>query len=261
MDEAAKKWIYWTIPIVVVVGLAAALYYGRKQREAATEPAAVTEPAAPSGEPAIQHPIEEEPDAPLPTLDESDPALLESLRDLFGGALEPFLIPQNIVRHIVVTIDNLPRKKLAVERRPLKPTPGVLVTSGGAEPTLSPENAKRYAPLMKIVESADMARVAAVYRRFYPLFQQAYVDLGYPEGYFNDRLVEVIDHLLATPEVQGPIELTQPSVFYEFADLELEQRSAGQKLLIRMGNEHAATIKAKLRQFREEITSMSPPGR
>ena len=79
------------------------------------------------------------------------------------------------------------------------------------------------------MKNADAAQVASVYKHFYPLFQQAYVDLGYPDGYFNDRLVEVIDHLLATPEVAGPIKLTQPGVFYQYADPSIEERSAGQK--------------------------------
>jgi len=35
-----------------------------------------------------------------------------------------FLVPKDIVRHIVVTVDNLPRKKVAVELRPVKATPG-----------------------------------------------------------------------------------------------------------------------------------------
>ena len=106
---------------------------------------------------------------------------------------------------------------------------------------------------MKIVQSTDTAQVAGLYRQFYPLFQQAYVDLGYPDGYFNDRLVEVIDHLLATPDVAGPIKLTQPSVFYQFADPALEERSAGQKTLIRSVAENAAIVKAKLRELRKEV--------
>ena len=106
---------------------------------------------------------------------------------------------------------------------------------------------------MTIVKNADVAAGRGVYRRYYPLFQQAYVDLGYPDGYFNDRLVEVIDHLLATPDVAGPIRLTQPSVFYQFADPSLEERSAGQKALIRLGPENAAIVKAKLRELRKEV--------
>ena len=107
------------------------------------------------------------------------------------------------------------------------------------------------------MKNADAAQVAAVYRHFYPLFQQAYVDLGYPDGYFNDRLVEVIDHLLATPDVAGPIKLTQPGVFYQYADPSIEERSAGQKLMIRLGSENAAIVKEKLRALRKEVTKQS----
>ena len=102
-------------------------------------------------------------------------------------------------------------------------------------------------------QGADVKALALVYQRLYPLFQQAYEDLGYPGKYFNDRLVEVIDQLLQAPEVPGPIALVQPKVFWEYADKDLESRSAGQKLLIRMGPANARVIKAKLREFRAEI--------
>jgi len=77
---------------------------------------------------------------------------------------------------------------------------------------VSAENYARYAPFVHLVQSTDPKTLATVYFRLYPLFQQAYEDLGYPGKYFNDRLVEVIDHLLETPDVQGPIELVQPKV-------------------------------------------------
>jgi hypothetical protein len=63
----------------------------------------------------------------------------------------------------------------------------------------------------------------------------------------------VIDLLLQTPEITAPIALTQPKVFYEYADGELESRPAGQKMLLRMGPANARIIKAKLREFRAEI--------
>jgi len=103
------------------------------------------------------------------------------------------------------------------------------------------------------VQGTDVKALAVVYQRLYPLFQQAYEDLGYPGKYFNDRLVEVIDHLLQTPEVPAPIALVQPKVFWEYADPTLENRSAGQKLLIRMGPQNARIVKGKLREFRAEI--------
>jgi hypothetical protein len=259
VDEDAKKWLYWAIPIVVVIGIGVALYYARRQKAPEAQPAAQTQPA-PSGEQTPQHPITEQVDdaKPLPALAESDPAVHESISGSFGRSIEQFLVPNDIIRHVVVTVDNLPRKKTAVQLWPVKPIGGELATSGPADPSLSANNAERYAPIMKIVQNADVSQLATMYRRFYPLFQQAYVDLGYPDGYFNDRLVEVIDHLLATPDVQGPIKLTQPGVFYEYADKSLEERSSGQKLLIRMGSQHSGTVKAKLKELRSEITKDQP---
>ena len=42
---------------------------------------------------------------------------------------------------------------------------------------------------------------------------------------------------------------------YEFADPTLEARSAGQKIMLRMGRDHAITVKAKLREIRRLVAS------
>jgi hypothetical protein len=143
----------------------------------------------------------------------------------------------------------------------VKPTPGETVTSNqGDTTTLGASNYARYAPFIHLVETMDPKTLASIYFHLYPLFQQAYEDLGYPGRFFNDRLVEVIDHLLAAPEPQGPIELVQPKVFYQFADPKLEDLSAGQKLLIRMGPANERSLKEKLRAFRAELVTSGPGG-
>lgn len=264
MEEDTRKWLYWTIPAVVAVGIGVALYYGRSHRQAqqqVQQPADVTQPeATPATEPPVRNPLEETPPPqPLPSLADSDPSLQESLGGVFGRALDPFLVPKNIVRHTVVTIDNLPRKKTAVQMWPVKPIGGELTATGnGEELTLSADNYARYEPVIKIVQSTDTAQLVALYKQYYPLFQEAYVSLGYPDGYFNDRLVEVIDHLLATPDLTGPIQLKRPSVNFEFVEPELENRSSGQKLLIRMGSANAAIVKDKLRELRKAIAKQEP---
>lgn len=261
MEEESKKYLWWGIPIVVVAGLAVALYYGRRHRE--EQPVAEQVQPAPVAtvpDSSANHPIDSGAStaAPLPTLGDSDAAVHDSLSGLFGKALDQFLAPKDIVRHVVVTIDNLPRRKTSVQMWPVQPTGGLPVVDGQDESlTLSEQNYARYAPIMALVRNTDSRQVAALYKRYYPLFQQAYVELGYPEGYFNNRLVEVIDHLLQTPEVTGPVKLKQPGVFYEFADPGLEERSAGQKLLLRMGPTNAATIKMKLRELRKEVARQS----
>jgi hypothetical protein len=107
--------------------------------------------------------------------------------------------------------------------------------------------------MVALLERTDPGIAVAGYRRLYPQLQKAYEDLGYPNGYLNDRVVEVIDHLLETPEPAGPLLLEQPKVLYRFADADLESRSAGQKLLLRMGVDHARVVKEKLRAIRALI--------
>jgi hypothetical protein len=263
-ESFQNKAIWWSAAAVAVVALGVGVYYRYYSQPSAPEKLQEAPPPAPApragADTGIQHPIPEAAGAEstaLPVLNESDQVVHDSLAGLLGAqSVEQFLVPENIVRHVVVTIDNLPRKKVAVDLRPIKATPGqTVVASQGDITTLSTENSARYAPFVHLVQSTDPKTLATVYFRLYPLFQQAYEDLGYPGKYFNDRLVEVIDHLLETPEVQGPIQLVQPKVFYEFADPKLEDRSAGQKLLIRMGGANERALKAKLRDFRAEIVN------
>jgi len=235
----------------------------------AEPPAATPAPLAQApAEAAILHPIEQTPGQPdgsaaqvlLPHLDQSDALARESIAGfLNGNAGMQLLAPGAIVRQIVATVDNLPRKTLALRIQPVKPVPGAFETAAGASGTLiAPDNAKRYAPYVSAAEAIDTARLLGYYVRLYPLFQQAYVELGYPNGYFNDRVIVVIDHLLAAPEPAAPIELTQPKVMYQFADPALEERSSGQKIMMRAGLDNELRLKAKLREIRRALVAEVP---
>ena len=230
---------------------------------------APTAPPANDAEPAIQHPIEKAPVAtdatppkPLPALGESDTAATDAVAGLFPQNKVPdFLITKSLVRHIVATIDNLPRDKVSMNLWPIKPVGGTFIvtkTRDGA--VIGPENGARYTAYVRWMESIDSRKLASTYVRLYPLFQDAYKELGYPKGYFNDRVVAVIDHLLATPDVPGAIRLEQPKVLFEYADPVLKSTSAGQQILLRMGGENEQKVKAKLREIRKEITRQAAKG-
>ena len=268
--SAGRRALLWALAAAVVVAVLAALYYFYwPERREAPRPAPAEPPRAaaqptPETQPeqGIQHPIEAakpeaaaEPAAPLPALDVSDQAVADALASVLDrGAIDEYMVATGLVRRIVVTVDNLTRKKAPQRMWPVKPTADKFLTSGAGEAVyINADNARRYEPFLKVMESVDAGKLAALYVRFYPLFQQAYRELGYPKGYFNDRLVEVIDHLLVTPEIDGPIRLAKPWIMYEFADPALEARSAGQKTLIRMGSANALRVKAKLREFRRQI--------
>jgi hypothetical protein len=93
----------------------------------------------------------------------------------------------------------------------------------------------------------------------YPLFQAAYRELGYPHGYFNDRLVQVLDDLIDAPEPNGPIVLEKPKALYVFGDPGLQSLSVGQKLMVRVGPDNEAKLKAKLRDIRAALTGAHLP--
>src|ERR1700730_18717196 len=107
MAVVAAGWLYWRshhapLPVVPV----------------SAEP----EAAAPEPPARIEHPVPAAPDeaakAPLPELNDSDMAVIDALVDAASGLnLPQYLVPESVIRHIVVTVDNLPRHKAAGDKR------------------------------------------------------------------------------------------------------------------------------------------------
>ncbi len=175
-------------------------------------------------------------------------AALESL--LGSDAFREYVVSDDLINRIVVAVDNLSHEKLPVRMWPLRPIASLPVVSGeNGSLWFAATNAARYDSYIALLQRLDLKLLAALYVRDYPRFQEAYEALGYPKAYFNDRLVDVIDHLLVTPEVSTPLPLLQPTVMYKFADEGLEARSMGQKLLLRMGPAHAGVVKGRLREL------------
>lgn len=266
--------------LVLLAGAGAAGYYLRKPSEPVSPEASAPLPS-PSvsaiAAPAIHYPVpsdsssedsgdgagnssgaESSSPKPLPQLDESDETIEGALRKLFGSDRYAALFnPKNIVRRIVVTVDNSTGHLQPTEEfSPFKP----LLTAFRAEHKehdlyISADNFARYHPLIELVQVVDLRALTRTYFHFYPLFQSAYEDLGM-KGYFNDRLVETIDVILKTPEVQMPISIVRGELGdkYKYSDDRIEALPAAQKLMIRMGNENAQIIKSRLKELRLSLT-------
>lgn len=258
-ERSLFPWIAGVVAIGIVAGIA--YYVFQPARETPPVPTGLSQPAPapPAPEPAVRNPLPQPETMSLPTLENSDSLMRESLAGLFGRkAFADFFVTTQLVRKIVATVDNLPRRLAPRRMMPIEPVAGAFATAGaGDAPTLDPANAARYAPYVRALQAVPSAGLVALYVRTYPLFQRAYEELGFPGRYFNDRLLEAIEDLLAAPEPTPPIALQRPKVLYEFADAELEARSAGQKILIRMGAENARHVKAKLRELRSELAAAS----
>jgi hypothetical protein len=260
----------WLIPVLLAVGAAGALWYywttiSQQPPEVVAEPTPVVVepdvlPAPLHRLPDIASDTSPQPDlVSLPALDQSDEYFKLELASVFGAALEKFLVESGMIEKVVATVDSLPRAHVAEKIRPIGKLPDQFRIEGQEDAgnyAISESNYARYSALVDMLSSADVQEMTELYRRFYPLFQNAYENLGYPDGYFNDRLVAVIDHLLASPEPQGPVELTRPHVLFEYADKSLEELSSGQKMMIRMGDESSTKVKKVLRQVRQQITEL-----
>lgn len=260
-SERRLSWWVWVLLAVLALIVAGVIYYLMQDHEpgiarAPAAPPPVASAAPQARKPDIRHPVpraDGEPDKPLPPLDQSDEPLGERLASLLGNkAFDDFINPKELVRRVVVTVDNLPRKAVPMRMRVVKQAPGQF--SSGAQ------NAARYDDQVKLFQSLDAHKLVQVYVRFYPLLQSAYSELGQPDAYFNDRMVEAIDDMLAAPELSETPQLVQPKVWFQYAEADLEGRSAGQKIMMRIGPANEAKVKAKLRSIRSELTSTGLSG-
>jgi len=255
----------WLIPVLLAASAAVALWYFWKTADQPAPVTVTTDPVPAEALPELpRYPMPPLTEAqhktrqltPLPSLDDGDAYFKLSLVQVFGDGIGELLVEMSLIEKFVTTMDNLPRSHISQRIRPIGPISGrfeVDVLDGNQGYLLSERNYSRYDALVGLVANADPDELFDTYQRFYPLFQEAFVSLGYPKGYLNDRVVEVIDHLLDTPTVEGPVQLVRPHVLYTFSDPTLEALSSGQKMLLRMGDDHAARVKQTLGLFRTLI--------
>jgi len=268
--------------VFIVLAIVVALYFWLKDEEPQqAEPAVVSEAPLPeqAGPPKIQFPVPVAPVEPVPVeIPSAGPTeLVEEVEKTPSELAVPELpieeqitflfdwreygqlfLMEALINHFVVTIDNMTGPKLPQKFSFTQPPAGKFMVQKETEDSLylDPKNYDRYSKFVQFAEAADVKRFVAFYVKHYQVFQSAYEELGYPNRYFNDRLVEVIDHVLSTPDVREQLRLAQPKVYYTLADPDLESLSAGQKILIRIGPGNAAKVKAKLLKFRQALTTL-----
>ncbi len=258
------KKIVWSTVVVamVLVSVAVAYFYWRQTQvkpvtAQASLPPPVTPAPAPPAKPAPRQVVEAPPapQPPLPPWDHSDRFMRDALTALIGNkSMMRLFDTEAIIQHLVATVDNLPRRIVPANAMPIEPPAGNFIVEGGEDEwTLSAKNAARYTPYVRIAQAVSPKKLVELYIRLYPLFQKSYEELGYPKQYFNDRLLLTLDDLIAAPEIAERITLVRPKVFYLFADPEFEKRSAGQKIMMRIGGVNEQKIKARLKEIKREL--------
>jgi len=250
----------WLIAAVaIVLGIAIGLAYSWRAGligSAPPPPAPTLTPAPPSAAVAA---AASAPAGPTFALAGSEPLLRAAVARLLGPEGVGLLRP-GIAAHVVATVDALPRRHFPPDAWPVQGL-GVafIATSDDQKAPLAEDNYPRYARYVALLARLDAHAAAALYWQHYGLLQQAYREAGHaaPEQ-FNDRLIAAIDSVLAAADAEPPVLVLRPSALYEFADTGLEERPAGQKLLLRAGPRNAAIIRRKLLEVKQAITSLRP---
>jgi hypothetical protein len=251
-SEGKGKWIALAVAAVVVILLGGYyLFSGKPEKEIAplAEPPK-GEAAAPAAKPSTE-PVKEPLPPPAPKLAESDDWVRKKAQNLSSepGWLQ-WLANQNLIRRLTAAVVNIsegksPRKHL---RFLDTSTPfAALKKEGGLY--LDPQAYDRYNLIAEIFSRLDAAKTVGVYKELTPLFQEAYRELGYPQGEFQAVLIHAIKELLLTPVVEGDVRLKEAVLSYWMVDDSLEDLSEAQKHLLRTGPQNTRKIQKKLREM------------
>lgn len=247
------KWPLAIAALALILILVAVFWFRRDSGDSTPEPAAATAPA-------VVEPPETEPTRTLdlgevPALPDSDEWLQQVVGQVSSHPqLAEWLVTPELIRGFVVVVDNVaegtspakhlemaaPEAKFGVRRTEDK----IYIDSASYD---------RFDLLVDVIDSLDTEGTAELYSAIRPLCEQAYQDLGYPGENFDATLRRAIQRVLATPVVDGPIELERQVTAYEFVDPELEELSPAAKQFLRLGPDNLQRVQAKLRALYRAI--------
>jgi hypothetical protein len=246
----------WRVPLVMgvcaaIVAAIAAFFYLRPSSApgaADTTPA----PATQKGQPQARTPLggEAEP-RDLPPLDLTDPLVRELLSGLSSRPeLATWLATDGLIRNFVASVDAVANGGTpSAQLRRLAPSRPFVVQARGDHVLIDERSYRRYDGIADTVQSLDANGLARAYATLRPRLQEAYRELGYPDGNFDNAVEQAIARLLDTPLVARDVEVQPAPVLYQFVDPRIEKLSPAQKQLVRMGPRNQRMVQDKLREL------------
>jgi len=184
-------------------------------------------------------------------LDKSDDALRGLIGELSSNpTLGQWLKNKDLIRKFVAAVDEIANGQSPRPQMDFFVLAGPFPTlSKNGVTTLDPAGYDRYNIIADIFDSVSTAGCARLYGGLRPLLQAAYRELGYPKEDFHLTLQKAIVEILKVPVVDEPITLEKKIASYAMTDPKLEDLSAAQKHVLRMGPENLQLIQVKLREI------------
>jgi len=280
-SQKSAPWPLIAIIILIIIGIAFAWQFTGtiEEPEVVTVPTPIIEPVVEEitevieppepivePEPVIEDVIEPEPavvENPLPLLDESDEWLKIRLPELtWRKELLKLVIDEDMIRRFVVFTDNFAQGTLAYEHSPFtlpksKFSPNSETAMNGNTWQWSENTTKRFNLYVDLLRSLDSENLVLWYHEMKPLIDEAYAELGYGDEDFTDTLQDAITRVLDMElPSQENMQLTRPSVMYQFSDPALESLPETDKLLLRLGKDNLLVIKSVLLELYEKLAQL-----
>lgn len=239
------RWIVVGVAVVVAGALLTYLWMSRSPAPPAAPPAATAPEVAAS--PATR-PVRQAMN--LPRLAESD----AFIRDLVSAlskhpTLARLLATPTLVRGMVGGVVQIGDGRTPVDwLRVLRPAARLQITERTAGPP-TPASYARWGTIADAVTSVSPADAAQLYVNVKPLIDEAYVELGQPDGDFDRAIVRAIQVLRDTPvPASDPVLLRRPG-YFEHQDSSLQALRPVQKQLLLLGPETRRRLMAWIDDF------------
>jgi hypothetical protein len=243
--SSTSRWVILAAGVIIAGALLAFWWNSRAQPPPAMVPPTSPIDAARAPLRPPRQPME------LPKLAESDAMLRELVATLSRNPLLARLLAQrDVVRAAVLTVVQIGDGKTpAVPLAELRPSERLTLVGGGPAGRVDPGSYARWDAAMRAVRSINEADAAQVYVNVKPLFDEAYRELGYPDGDFDDAIVRAIRLLCDTPALTAdPVLMTRPN-YFEHEDAALRSLRPVQKQLLLIGPAHQRDVTGWLRRF------------
>jgi hypothetical protein len=190
-------------------------------------------------------------DIELPPLPDTDPVVRQLVGRLSAHPrIAAWLATDQLIRSFAVIVVNIgDGRSPSQQLRAVRPTGAFVAAESGTSARIDPRSYRRYDEYADAIGALDAQGMARLYATLEPRLQDAYKELGYPDGNFDRAMQKALRELLTTPVPAGDVALVSRSVAWEFADPKLQSLTAAQRQFIRMGPRNMRIVQAKLREF------------
>lgn len=188
---------------------------------------------------------------PLPPLGASDTLLGDLVSAISRHpAIVRWLATPGLIRAAVLAVVQIGDGRTpAVPLTALQPDSRVQIAGTTDGAPLDAASYRRWESAVRGLTSIEPAAAAQIYVNIKPLLDEAYQELGYPGGNFDEALTRAIRVLADTTVAPEPPRLLRRPNYFEYEDATLRSMVPVQKQFRLIGPDNRRQVMAWLRQF------------